>query len=590
MIYDGVLARLLSIELAEMDTALTRHDEEEGQGAGAQSGGAAGRLRLRQRALRRPARPAARGAHGRDAGADPHRGQRRGRARVPDGWRDGRRLVSDHPILVALRDADRLPAQVPHGSGDRQGHLRRGAGRGRDRGARHGGGGVVGRGAIDDLHVGAGHLADGGVHRPGVLRRVARGDLRRATRRPVHGPADAHRAGRHRLCRRPVARRHEAHPAAARLGQRVLHDGHRGVRPRRAVPDTDFRDDGPRPRHEHVDGRAVSVSRRRRSTAARCSRRRPCRPSASGAGTRTWTATAFRTASLPGSVRTVLLHPRVWPQRQGAVQRADRRLHRQHRPPAAQVQHGAGGSCRSPRSTCAHDAKVGLIAYGTSHWAVVESRDQLRAELGLETSYFRLRAFPFTRDLGAFIDAHDCVYVVEQNRDGADAGPDASGTVRTHGSASCAASVTTTGCRSTPARSPRISARTSRARPCRPRRLPRTPSSGQRRPSSRVYASRSDAAEEGQSHQPRARGLPRGEDDTLRGMRSQRDHRAHHRRVLRDGRRAHARAQALGHRLFEQEPGVLPEHGARVQLRARAHAVGGHRRAAWPTRRCSASA
>jgi 2-oxoglutarate/2-oxoacid ferredoxin oxidoreductase subunit alpha len=65
----------------------------------------------------------------------------------------------------------------------------------------------------------------------------------------------------------------------------------------------------------------------------------------------------------------------------------------------------------------AADAKVGIIAYGTSHWAITESRDQLRKEAGLDTSYFRLRAFPFNGDLGAFIDAHDRVYVVEQNRD-----------------------------------------------------------------------------------------------------------------------------------------------------------------------------
>jgi 2-oxoglutarate/2-oxoacid ferredoxin oxidoreductase subunit alpha len=64
------------------------------------------------------------------------------------------------------------------------------------------------------------------------------------------------------------------------------------------------------------------------------------------------------------------------------------------------------------------DARVGLIAYGTSHWAIVESRDQLRAEAGIETSYLRIRAFPFTHEIGEFIDAHDRVYVVEQNRDG----------------------------------------------------------------------------------------------------------------------------------------------------------------------------
>jgi 2-oxoglutarate ferredoxin oxidoreductase subunit alpha len=63
------------------------------------------------------------------------------------------------------------------------------------------------------------------------------------------------------------------------------------------------------------------------------------------------------------------------------------------------------------------DAKVGLIAYGTSHWAIVETRDQLRQEAGLETSYLRLKAYPFTPALSEFIDHHDRIYVVEQNRD-----------------------------------------------------------------------------------------------------------------------------------------------------------------------------
>ena len=63
-------------------------------------------------------------------------------------------------------------------------------------------------------------------------------------------------------------------------------------------------------------------------------------------------------------------------------------------------------------------AKIGFIGYGTSHFATEESRDQLREETQVETSYFRLRAYPFTPELGAFIDAHERVYVIEQNRDG----------------------------------------------------------------------------------------------------------------------------------------------------------------------------
>jgi 2-oxoglutarate ferredoxin oxidoreductase subunit alpha len=62
-------------------------------------------------------------------------------------------------------------------------------------------------------------------------------------------------------------------------------------------------------------------------------------------------------------------------------------------------------------------AQIGLIGYGTSHWAITESRDQLRNEAGVETSYFRLRGYPFTGELTEFFNRHDRVYVIEQNRD-----------------------------------------------------------------------------------------------------------------------------------------------------------------------------
>lgn len=62
-------------------------------------------------------------------------------------------------------------------------------------------------------------------------------------------------------------------------------------------------------------------------------------------------------------------------------------------------------------------AKVGIIAYGTTHWAIVESRDQLRKEKNLATDYLRLRAYPFAKSVAEFIERHERVYVVEQNRD-----------------------------------------------------------------------------------------------------------------------------------------------------------------------------
>ena len=64
----------------------------------------------------------------------------------------------------------------------------------------------------------------------------------------------------------------------------------------------------------------------------------------------------------------------------------------------------------------ADGAEVGIIAYGSSHWAVVESRDQLE-QAGVRTGYLLLRALPFTAEVKRFVQRYRRVYVVEQNRD-----------------------------------------------------------------------------------------------------------------------------------------------------------------------------
>jgi len=70
-----------------------------------------------------------------------------------------------------------------------------------------------------------------------------------------------------------------------------------------------------------------------------------------------------------------------------------------------------------PEIDTVKDAKIGFLAFGTTHWAIIESRDQLKKEYDVSTSYYRLRALPFTDDLIEFFKKHDRVYVVEQNRD-----------------------------------------------------------------------------------------------------------------------------------------------------------------------------
>ena len=62
-------------------------------------------------------------------------------------------------------------------------------------------------------------------------------------------------------------------------------------------------------------------------------------------------------------------------------------------------------------------AEVGIIGFGSSHWAIEESRDQLEREYGIKSAYLRLRAYPFTDELTTFLDRYERIYVVEQNRD-----------------------------------------------------------------------------------------------------------------------------------------------------------------------------
>ena len=60
---------------------------------------------------------------------------------------------------------------------------------------------------------------------------------------------------------------------------------------------------------------------------------------------------------------------------------------------------------------------VGVIAFGSTHAAVVEAREALAAA-GSSVDYLRLRALPLSDEVTAFVSRHERVYVVEQNRDG----------------------------------------------------------------------------------------------------------------------------------------------------------------------------
>jgi 2-oxoglutarate/2-oxoacid ferredoxin oxidoreductase subunit alpha len=58
----------------------------------------------------------------------------------------------------------------------------------------------------------------------------------------------------------------------------------------------------------------------------------------------------------------------------------------------------------------------GIIFYGTSQYASEEAADLLRNE-GIELDSMRIKAFPFNKDVEDFINNHETVFVIDQNRD-----------------------------------------------------------------------------------------------------------------------------------------------------------------------------
>jgi len=60
--------------------------------------------------------------------------------------------------------------------------------------------------------------------------------------------------------------------------------------------------------------------------------------------------------------------------------------------------------------------ELGLISFGSCDGAIREALDLLEAE-GIHLHYLRLRAFPFGSEVRSFLERHEQIFVVEQNRD-----------------------------------------------------------------------------------------------------------------------------------------------------------------------------
>jgi 2-oxoglutarate ferredoxin oxidoreductase subunit alpha len=61
-------------------------------------------------------------------------------------------------------------------------------------------------------------------------------------------------------------------------------------------------------------------------------------------------------------------------------------------------------------------ARVAIVSIGSCDGAIREALDVL-AQRGIKLDYLRVRGFPFGEDVEGFLESHDRIYVVEQNRD-----------------------------------------------------------------------------------------------------------------------------------------------------------------------------
>ena len=62
------------------------------------------------------------------------------------------------------------------------------------------------------------------------------------------------------------------------------------------------------------------------------------------------------------------------------------------------------------------NAKIGILYFGANSPAVLEALDLLERD-GIKINALRIKAFPFGKEIAAFCEDHDTLFVVEQNRD-----------------------------------------------------------------------------------------------------------------------------------------------------------------------------
>ena len=162
--------------------------------------------------------------------------------------------------------------------------------------------------------------------------------------------------------------------------------------------------------HVRISGTAGSI-------AARCSTPRPWRGSAAGAATRTWTATASRIARSRATTC-----PRISLADRATTKTASTASGRTTTSTTwiacCASSRPRGSTCPSRSWSTMRGREIGVIGYGTSHWAIEESRGQLEREFGVHDRLpAAARLSVHRRSSTQFIDRYSRIYLVEQNRD-----------------------------------------------------------------------------------------------------------------------------------------------------------------------------
>ena len=77
---------------------------------------------------------------------------------------------------------------------------------------------------------------------------------------------------------------------------------------------------------------------------------------------------------------------------------------------------GAASALPAPEYYGTASARLGIVAVGSAHIAVLEAVEELHAR-GLPLEYMRVRGFPFHPEVEAFLARHELNFVVDMNRD-----------------------------------------------------------------------------------------------------------------------------------------------------------------------------